>query len=174
MKIKSNFLGTGTIYKGRCMCGFFSLLPFHSHNAFPDFFALQHPLEWHILSILWVVLMFCPFKHVIWFSDVPLLFSICFLVMLSFGGNFSLGPQRFIPGVALSLFFFLNSCFEMFVMWPNSSSAWVVEAPVLFSLQSCLSISSCRAHLCAFRIPVDSIREQFLKANEEKKPTVMF
>lgn len=29
------------------------------------------------------------------FFDVPLLFSICFLVMLSFGGNFSLSPQRF-------------------------------------------------------------------------------
>jgi len=41
------------------------------------------------------------------FSDVHLLFSICFLVVLSFGGNFSLGPQRFIPEVALSLFFFL-------------------------------------------------------------------
>lgn len=142
--------------------GFFSLLPFHSHNAFCDFSALQHPLKWHILSILWVVLMFCPFKHVIWFSDVPLLFSICFFVMLSFGGNFSLGPQRFIPGGALSLFFFLT----FWNVWHATEflNARVVQAPVLFSLQSHLSISSCRAHFLAFRIPVDSIREQFFKS----------
>lgn len=78
-------------------------LPFHSHNALCDFFALQHPLKWHILSVLWVVLMFCPFKRVTWFSDAPFLFSICVLVMHPFGGNSSLSPQRFIPGVALSV-----------------------------------------------------------------------
>lgn len=130
-------------------------LPFHSHNALCDFFALQHPLKWHILSVLWVVLMFCPFKHVTWFSDVPFLFSICVLVMHSFGGNSSLSPQRFIPGVALS--------------FQRVSGAGA--RPVL--LRPYWSVSSCRAHFPAFRFPVESIREQFLKSKwrEKKNPT---
>lgn len=105
------------------------------------------------------------------FFDVLLLLSICFLVMLSFGGNFSLSPQRFFPGVALSLFFFLPLCLEMFDMWPNSSRG-SGAAPVLPT--SHLGISACRAHFPAFRIPGDSIREQFSKANEEKNPRWCF
>lgn len=101
--IKSHFLPAQTIYKGKCRCYFFfSLIPFHSHDAFHDFFALQHPFKWHILSVLWGVLMFCPFKHVIWF------FWCSSLILHLFPCNAFIWWQFFIesPKVFFFIFFF--------------------------------------------------------------------
>lgn len=138
--IKSHFLPAQTIYKGKCRCYFFFFLLF-------PFIVMMH----FMISLLYSILSndtFYQFSGEYWcfallnmsfdFFDVPLLFSICFLVMLSFGGNFSLSPQRFFffifffPGVALS-FSFSPLCLEMFDMWPSSSRG-SGAAPALPSL----------------------------------------
>lgn len=151
--------------------GVFSLIPFHSHDAFHDFFALQHPFKWHILSVLWGVLMFCPFKHVIWFFWCSPLTLHLFSCNAFIWWQFFIESPKVFSRSCLELIFFSPLCLEMFDMWPSSSRG-SGAAPVLPT--SHLGISACRAHFPAFRIPGDSIREQFSKANEEKNPQWCF
>lgn len=107
--------------------------------------------------------MFCPFKHVIWFfwcsSLIPHLFSCNAFIW-----------WRFLIG---SLWVYSRSCLEHF-RFPRVLKCLTCHqiphtTPVLSSLQPYLSISACRAHFLDFIIPMDSIREQFLKATEERK-----
>lgn len=170
-KIKSNFLAAETIYKGKCGCwGFFLSFPF---------IVMMH----FMISLLYSILSndtFYQFSGEYWcfallnmsfdFFDVLLLLSICFLVMLSFGGNFSLSPQRFFPGVALSLFFsplvFGNVWHvTQFLPWEWGCSCAPHVSFRDFSMQSTFS---------CLQDPWGFNQRTIFKSKWGEKPTVMF
>lgn len=85
------------------------------------------------------------------FSDVPLLFSICFLVTLSFGGNFSFGSPKVSSRSCLELVFSprVLICLTRDRMVPTRAWCLVLSA-ILFKYFIMQSTFSCLQDPCGF------------------------
>lgn len=109
--------------------------------------------------------MFCPFKHVIWFSDVPLIFHL-FSCNAFIWWQFLIGSSKVYSRSCLELLFFsilFWSVWHATQFLPSMSGAGPVPTAVWVEDFSLQSIFSC------FKFTLVSIKEKLLKANEKEK-----